>query len=153
MNVTTRPAAMADLDFARRAHHTAYRDIVIRQWGQWDEDFQDRCFDKDWGDARFDIILVDGAACGYTLVENRADAIHVVELVLCPEYQNRGIGSELLRSTVFRAEEEGKPVRLRTCIENHRAQSFYKRHGFREIGRDETHLLMEHTARNAPDVA
>ena len=60
MNVRTRPATIADLDFARRAHHAAYRDVVTRQWGQWEEELQDRFFGKDWGDARFDVIMVDG---------------------------------------------------------------------------------------------
>ena len=143
MNVCTRPATKEDLDFARRTHHAAYRDVVVRQWGKWDEELQDSFFDKDWGDARFDVIMVDGVACGYTSVEDRADAIHLVELVLCPEHQSRGIGSALLLSVVARAENKGKPARLRTCIENHRAQAFYRRHGFREIGRDRTHLLME----------
>jgi ribosomal protein S18 acetylase RimI-like enzyme len=75
-----------------------------------------------------------------------------VELVLCPEHQSRGIGSTLLRAVIARAENEGKPVRLRTCIENHRAQSFYKRHGFREIGRDKTHLLLECRSWNLQDL-
>jgi len=143
MDVTTRFATKADLDFARRAHHAAYRDVVIRQWGQWDQGMQDGFFDKEWGDAHFDVILAGGAACGYLSVEDRVDAVHVMELVLCPEYQGRGIGTIVLRSVIVRAIERGKPVRLRTCHENHRAQSFYRRLGFREIGRDETHVLME----------
>ena len=134
---------MADLDFARRAHHASYRDVATRQWGRWDEKLQDRLFDRDWGDAHFDILLVDGVPCGYTSVEDRREAIHLVELVLCPRFQSRGIGSAFLRSVIARAGNVGKPLRLRTCIENHRAQSFYGRHGFRETGRDETHLLME----------
>jgi len=145
MNVTTRRATAADLDFARRTHHAAYRDVVTRQWGQWDEETQDRFFDTDWGDARFDVILVDGVVCGYAAVEDQAEAIHVVELVVCPEYQGRGIGSTVLQTVIARAQNEQRPVRLRTCIENSRAQSFYRRHGFRELGRDETHLLLELT--------
>ena len=151
MDVRTRPATMADLDFARMAHHAAYRDVVIRQWGKWDEELQDRLFGKEWGDARFDVVLVDGIACGYTSVEDRADSIHVVELVLCPEYQSEGIGSMLLQAVIARAKSTGKPVRLRTCIENHRAQSFYRRHGFKEIGRDETHLLTERATLSIED--
>ena len=143
MNVTTRPGTKGDLDFARNAHHSAYRDVVVRQWGRWDEDLQDRFFDRDWGDARFDVILVGETVCGYTSIEDRADAVHVRELVLLPEYQGRGIGSALLRSVIARAKTERKLVRQRSCIENHRARSLYERHGFREIDREETHILLE----------
>jgi len=38
--------------------------------GRWDEKLQDQFFDRDWGNAHFDILLVDGVPCGYTSVED-----------------------------------------------------------------------------------
>jgi len=143
MDISTRPATEADLDFAREAHHAAYRDVVIRQWGQWDEALQDEFFRKGWENAQFDVIVVDGIDCGYAAVEDRDKDVHVRELVIHPDYQSKGIGSEFLRSILARATERGVPVRLGTCIENYKAQSLYARLGFREIGRSETHILME----------
>jgi hypothetical protein len=37
VEITTRQAAAADTDFAREAYHAAYRDVVERQFGPWDE--------------------------------------------------------------------------------------------------------------------
>lgn len=143
MQITTRAGTPADITFARKTHHAAYRDVVVRQWGKWDEECQDGFFMKDWSNAQFDVIMVDGAACGYTAVVERPDDVHVRELVVHPNYQNKGIGTFLLRRAMARASERGVPVKLGTCLENYRSQALYKRLGFREFGQTDKHLLLE----------
>ena len=64
MKIDTRPATVADTGFARDVHHTAYHDIVVRQFGPWDEEDQDRRFLADWKDASFVIIQRDSVDCG-----------------------------------------------------------------------------------------
>ena len=106
MRITTRPATEADTEFARRVHHAAYRDVVERQFGPWDEAAQDGFFARDWRDSTFAIVLADGTPCGYACVEDRsagAEAdVHVRELVIAPQYQGRGIGTALLRDAQAR---------------------------------------------------
>lgn len=131
--ITRRPATDADADFARRAHHEAYREVVVRQFGAWDEAAQDEFFRGGWNPAAFDVILCDGEPCGYTRVEDRADGVHVRELVILPRFQNRGVGSRLLREVIERAKARGVPVRLGTHHAN-RAAELYRRLGFRECG-------------------
>ena len=48
MQVTTRPAQDADTPFARAVHHAAYRDVVERQFGPWNEAAQDQYFATGW---------------------------------------------------------------------------------------------------------
>ena len=48
MKLGRRPVAQADTEFARNAHHQAYHDVVVRQFGTWDEALQDKFFDGDW---------------------------------------------------------------------------------------------------------
>lgn len=143
MTITTRPATDADTHFARNVHHGAYREIVIRQFGPWREQEQDQRFLGDWTAGYFDIIMVDGTPCGYAAVEDRADDIHVRELVIHPAHQGKGVGAIFLRSIIARAKERHVPVRLGTFHENHRALAFYKRLGFQETGNTEIHILME----------
>jgi ribosomal protein S18 acetylase RimI-like enzyme len=142
MEVTKRPARETDTDFARSVHHQAYRDVSVRQFGPWDEMQQDEYFKGDWTSADFEIVLCDGIACGYMCVEDGEHVAHVRELVLLPEFQGRGIGSSLLREVMERASRRGVPVRLETFYVN-RALNLYRRLGFQEIGRTETHILME----------
>ena len=133
MKVEIRPAEAGDVEFARSAHHAAYRDVVERQFGPWDEAAQDKFFAADWDPRTAEIILADGSLCGYCIVERRVDDIHARELVIHPDFQGQGIGSFLLRRLQDEARSRSVPVRLGTFHEN-RAVKLYARLGFREIG-------------------
>jgi GNAT superfamily N-acetyltransferase len=141
MNVQTRTATDEDFAFARTVHHAAYRDVVERQFGPWDEVEQDTFFEQDWRPEAMAIILADGTPCGYWMVEDREDDIHVRELVIHPDCQSRGIGRRLLEQVQRRAGARGVPVRLGTYLRN-RAVVLYERVGFREFDRTDTHILM-----------
>ena len=142
MNVTRRAATDADTPFAREAHHGAYREAVERQFGPWEEARQDELFGRDWADGEFEMLEVDGVPCGYVCIEEREKDFHVREIVVHPAYQGRGIGTAVLRETQERARAKGVPVVLGTFLTN-RAAELYRRLGFRETGRSETHILME----------
>ena len=142
MKITRRAATDFDIDFARDAHHRAYRDVVTRQFGVWDEARQDEFFDRGWASAEHHILLCDGVPCGYVSVDQFADYNHVRLLVVLPEYQGRGIGSAFLWEVIEEARSRQVPVKLRVLREN-RALQFYQRFGFREYDRTETHILME----------
>jgi GNAT superfamily N-acetyltransferase len=145
MNVIRRPATVEDTEFARRVHHAAYRDVVERQFGPWDEAVQNWFFDSDWRDAQHEIVLVDGTPCGYVSIEERAADIHVRELVVAPAFQGRGIGTTILQDLIERARVRGVPIRLGTHRVN-RANHLYRRLGFRETGQTDTHILLEWAA-------
>ena len=132
----------ADTELARAVHHRAYRDVSVRQFGPWDEKAQDEFFADGWSAASHQVVLCDGVPCGYICVEDRGGEIHLRELVIDPEFQGRGIGSSLLREVIEDARARQVPVRLGTFHLN-RAVNLYRRMGFREVGRTETHILME----------
>ena len=139
-NLVRRPAALADTDFARNAHHAAYRDVVVQQFGEWDESRQDDFFANDWAGASFEIIEVAGEPCGYVAIESRDGGVHVRELVVLPEYQNRGIGTAVLESAIATAEASAVPVVLGALHAN-RAAVLYRRLGFEEFDRTATHTM------------
>lgn len=142
MEVTRRPARDTDTEFARSVHHRAYRDVSERQFGPWDEAWQNGAFAASWASGAFEIVSCDGEACGYLCVEDGTDEIHVHEIVLLPEFQGRGIGSFLLREVMERAQRRGLPIRLRVLHLN-RALHLYRKLGFQEIGRTEAQVLMQ----------
>ncbi len=142
MHLSIRPSTESDIAFAREAHHRAYQDVVVRQFGQWDEPLQDQFFDKSWVSDAHEILLADGQRCGYAAIENKSDYLHVRELVIHPQFQGQGIGTTFLRNLCEQAVARGVGVRLGTFQEN-RALSLYKRLGFQEFARTETHILME----------
>lgn len=142
MRVTKRPASAEDTDFARSVHHRAYRDVSGPQYGPWDEKAQDEFFAASWAEAPHEIILCDGSPCGYACVEHREDDIHVRELAIDPEFQCRGVGTRVIRELFDDAMARGVAVRLGTHRMN-RAADLYRRLGFREYDRTDTHILFE----------
>ena len=139
---TRRSADASDTEFARDAHHRAYRDVVERQFGSWNREQQDGFFDRNWAGGGFQVLLYDNMPCGYVAVEQRKDDVYVRELVILPEFQNQGIGSAVLAEVFDLANSLEVPVRLQVLREN-RARLLYERLGFTETGRTSTHILFE----------
>jgi ribosomal protein S18 acetylase RimI-like enzyme len=142
MTISKRPATIADTDFARSVHHRAYRVVIERQYGTWDESAQDKLFAAAWSAADHEIVLCDEARCGYTSIENRDDCFYLHELVVDPDFQGLGIGTHILRQVIEQAILKRISVRLRTHVTNP-AANLYRRMGFQETARTESHVSME----------
>jgi len=142
MDLQVRPATVSDHAFLQRLNREAYEDLATRQYGSWDDDFQQARFRMKLQSVQFRIVLLDNQPVGAVASTEHDDHIFLNELLILPEFQNRGIGSRLLVGELRHADLLGKPVRLHTLRLN-RAQDLYKRHGFIETGRDEMYVNME----------
>jgi GNAT superfamily N-acetyltransferase len=74
-------------------------------------------------------------------VEELPDHIRFGEFYLLPAYQNRGIGSGLLRHVVDRADTLSLPVRLEYLQWNPVA-SLYLRNGFKRVSQSDIHFFV-----------
>ena len=56
--LTRRSARSEDIDFARDAHHKAYRVVSERQFGPWNEASQDEFFRREWeaGESQYQLV-------------------------------------------------------------------------------------------------
>jgi ribosomal protein S18 acetylase RimI-like enzyme len=132
------------MPFARALHHAVYRDVVIAQFGRWDEREQDDWFINKWNPSMVQIIETGGAAIGCMSIEEREDHLFLVEIELLPRFQGKGIGSQLIASAMRSAADQRRSLRLQVLHKNERARSLYERLGFAVYGKNETHLLMEY---------
>src|SRR5215510_6191530 len=103
MNVSKRTAISSDTDFARNVHHRAYRDVIIRQYGTWSRDDQDKFFADAWSTATHEILLCDSVRCGYTCIEKGNREIYIRELVIDPDFQCQGIGTYVIKDVLAEA--------------------------------------------------
>jgi ribosomal protein S18 acetylase RimI-like enzyme len=139
--LSRRPALPSDTEWTRGVHHRAYRDVVVRQFGKWDQELQDQFFETDWNRQRFEILLGDGVPCGYHSFKDEPDHVQTGEIVVDPEFQNCGIGTWVLQSLIERGRSRGVPVRIGALHQN-RALALYRRHGFKHFARSETHTCL-----------
>jgi ribosomal protein S18 acetylase RimI-like enzyme len=142
MDLTFRQSTEADFDFARKAHRQAYHDVVVRQFGSWDEALQEEFFKSAWAKTKFEIILCDGVPAGYRDITTKEGKLHIVELVILPEYQGRGIGASIIKEVQDKAAREKTSVRLE-ALQMNRALNLYRRLGFKDYAKNETHSLLE----------
>jgi GNAT superfamily N-acetyltransferase len=142
MNILFRVATSEDYAFLRDLNRLAYEDLVQRQFGVWDDNAQRERFDSKLQRATFRIVELVGRPIAAVWSSEHDDHVYLHELLVLPEFQNQGIGSQILRWELDRAEAVKKPIRVHTLLLN-RAQEFYKRHGFIETGRSDLYIDME----------
>jgi len=140
--VTKRMAIEADIEFARKTHHRAYHDVIVRQFGNFDEKMQDDFFAKSWKPETHQILMSGGSEVGYCYIEYFPDHIFAHELVLLPEFQGKGIGSKMLSKVIEEAKAKNIPIKLQVLKEN-QAQHLYRKLGFKDTGTTDTHIEME----------
>jgi ribosomal protein S18 acetylase RimI-like enzyme len=140
--VIRRAATEADVEFARKTHHAAYRDVIVQQFGNFDEKVQDEFFAKSWNPQTHEVLVSGDSEIGYCSIEHFPDHIFAHELVLLPEFQGKGIGTKILQELLEEAKAKNIPIRLQVLKEN-QAQHLYRRLGFKDVGSIDTHFLME----------
>jgi GNAT superfamily N-acetyltransferase len=108
----------------------------------WDEDAQRDFHAKAWQQQKPDIITYDGKLIGTIATIESEDCIEIGQFFILPEYQNRGIGTHLLKSILSKADRLGKNLTL-CFLKNNRVKSLYVRNGFRVVDTSETLHYME----------
>jgi GNAT superfamily N-acetyltransferase len=123
--VTLRPATADDAEFVFRVTEACMRAYAEQTWGAWNEAVTRASFDP----ATHRIIRCDDEDIGCLAVHAREDHLDLDKLYILPAYQNRGIGTDLIRGIIAQAATVGKPVRLSVLAVNP-ARRFYERAGF-----------------------
>jgi ribosomal protein S18 acetylase RimI-like enzyme len=141
--VSTRQARADDREFVWNLTVLCFREVVTRQFGEWDEAWQIENFEKHWNPEKCDVILRDGTPVGIRAVWQEADALFLSQVLIHPDYQNQGIGSSVVEGVMAQAKATGLCVRLQVLKENSRALSLYQRLGFSVSGVTDTHTRLE----------
>lgn len=79
----------------------------------------------------YTVILVNGKKVGfYRFYQNDDDKFEIDDLYIFPAFQNKGIGSKVIRKCCAEVDE---PVMLYVFVKNNRAVSLYKKLGFEVV--------------------
>lgn len=88
------------------------------------------------------IIYVDNISVGVTTFYKEDDSYRVGHTMIHPDYQNKGIGSAVIRDYINLADKDNKRIIIKTYKDNP-AQNLYKRLGFKVYHEDSTHIHLE----------
>jgi len=140
-----RNATHSDKKFVYDVIRSASEEYVIETWGEWDETWQRRNFEEKYDPSKVKVIQLDLKDVGFIEVIYSRDEIFISELNILPEFQNRGIGSSLIKNLTNMADEDKLNVRMQVLKVNP-ARRLYERLGFIMYGETNTHYLMEKLA-------
>jgi ribosomal protein S18 acetylase RimI-like enzyme len=141
-DLSLRQATSSDLLFLIQLRRiTMYR--VVMNHGSWHEDVQ-----RDRVVAHFEfarIIQWRGRDVGLFKVVDAENEVELVQIQILPEFQCKGIGTQLVTKLQEECADAGKPITL-CVLHSNPAFALYARLGFEVIGSD-SHL---HTMRWTP---
>jgi len=143
-SIALRPATAADCEFAFELDREVYHELIVRQFGTWDEARHREIFEQQWSLQETAIIVRADVPVGVLRVEDGPDEVVLHEVQVCPGFQGQGIGTEIVRGVMAQAQRRGVPLRLRV-FQMSRAVQFYGRLGFLEEGRTPSHICMVFT--------
>lgn len=119
-------AAVRHAEVAAWGWHPAQQDAFLQMQFQ----FQRRSYAMQFPHADHRIIWHEGAPVGQMLVDRSPHAIRLVDIALLPEFQGRGIGTDLIQALQAEAEQTARPLQLTVRKENAGARHLYERLGF-----------------------
>jgi ribosomal-protein-alanine acetyltransferase len=100
------------------------------QWGKADYDLADRAGTFGW------VAENDKQIAGFLVVRQALDEIEILNMAVRLEFRRQGIGSKLFDTALQNAYKQGATkVYLEVRASNDPAIEFYKRHGFKMLGR------------------
>jgi ribosomal protein S18 acetylase RimI-like enzyme len=137
-----RPSTAQDYAWLWALKRLTMRPYVEQMWSGWDDDAQEEFFRANFNPATIRVIVVDGRDVGLLHVEREPAEIFLANIQLLPEFQNRGLGSAVVRSVLADAEAHRLPVRLQVLKSNRAARRLYERLGFQLTGETSTHYLL-----------
>jgi GNAT superfamily N-acetyltransferase len=140
--VELRPVSESDDEFLLSVYASTREDEHAQvEWAEgqkemflrWQLDLQRGEYNSRFPDAAYDVIVVDGRPAGRIWVGTDEEQIRLLDIALLPEFQNRGVGTALLRRLMDQAVQTGKALRHMVFVLNNNADRFYERLGFRVI--------------------
>jgi ribosomal protein S18 acetylase RimI-like enzyme len=139
VSVTLRPVTDADREFLIAVYDsTRAEELAQVEWqeGQreafirWQFERQDEEYRQRFPNMRYDVILVDGVPAGRIWIGLDDKQIRLLDIGLLTQFQNRGVGTYLMRQLIAEATQSNKVLRHMVFMLNANAHRFYERLGF-----------------------
>lgn len=136
-----RSATEEDYDFLYNLTVATMKEYVTAIWG-WDENWQQSYFRQIFPNKSWQVIVIENVDIGAFVAEEGPEEIYLANLYISPEYQKKGIGTEVVRRIQKRANELGVPVALDVLRSNPGARRLYERLGFQTVKETAERFLM-----------
>jgi len=135
------PGEESQRQFSYELKKATYGDYIKEVWG-WDEEVQIEFHNQDWLKKRPNIIRYDNRPIGTIYLDEKGNDIWIERFIISSEYQNKGMGTYILKGIMERADLSGRTIKL-MYLRTNPVASLYRRMGFRETGNDDVFISVE----------
>lgn len=125
----TRKATSAAIDFLFNLHRQTFYSYVEQIWG-WDEERRTTDFPKELSESPFTMVRYVGEDVDCISVMDAGEALDLNYIAILPDFQSKGLGTQLVRSLKNQAIAKEIPIQLRVLKVNP-AKRLYERLGFK----------------------
>jgi ribosomal protein S18 acetylase RimI-like enzyme/quercetin dioxygenase-like cupin family protein len=129
-SITFRSANLDDEEFFFLVRRETIKPL-IEEYAAWDEEYERANISAKINEKQDKVIMLDGVCIGLLSVSEFEDAFYIEMLNIIEKYQDRGLGTWLLRSIIDEAKQKSKNIQLDTYLNNSRAIVFYLKNGFK----------------------
>lgn len=136
-----RPATTADARALWTIKKSCLRRYVEETWGVWDERLQHEHFSATFDPHETRVIATAAGCIGYLAVRAEPRELNLLNIMIAPAHQHRGLGTAILRELLADAQSRRVPVRLQVLRVNP-ARALYERLGFAVYEETPTHFRM-----------
>ena len=143
-DLTFRMAVAADVGCLTDCFVGAMRETLTATRGQWNEASERAQFREQLDLRETRIIRAGTLDVGFVMLARQYDALQIHTLCIAPEYQGKGIGSQVTTDVIQQGVQTGSRVILSVLKTNNRAEALYRRLGFRVIEESEHHRHMQY---------
>lgn len=139
-NIRFRSSQAKDIPFLQQVYASTRTDIQEAVgWTQEQKNMliqqqfhaQHSHYQQHYKNASFDLVLFKKRSIGRLYINREQDEIRIIDIALLPDYQNKGIGSFLLKNVLEEGKETNKAVSLHVKQDNP-ALRLYERLGFKK---------------------
>lgn len=150
--VTLRPVTPEDDEFllsvyagtrAQELAQVPWTDEQKAEFVRWQFNLQRNEYEAKYPQAQYEVILLDDQPAGRIWIHRNDEQIHLLDIALLDEFQNRGVGTVLLRRLINEAASAKKLLRHMVFMLNTDAKRFYERLGFVVVEELGAYLQME----------
>lgn len=139
VNVAVRPVTPSDDEFLLAVYTSTRADELAQvDWAEgqkenfirWQFDLQRQEYEARYPEARYQVILVDQQPAGRVWIGEDETQIRLLDIGLLEQFQNRGVGTVLLKELIAESIAKKKALRHMVFVLNNNAHRFYERLGF-----------------------
>lgn len=109
----------------------------------WDEGLEHLFFKEEMSEEDNYVIKVDNERIAYLSLDKTADNIEIENLLILPKYQNKGIGTRIIKDLIRECKLKEKNLSLKAFKINEKANKFYTALGFNLVGEDKDYYKYE----------